>query len=60
MPISKGRTSTADRTSTLKVGDVAPDFQLKAYNSDEPFKLSDRRGKSNVIIAFFPFAFTPV
>jgi peroxiredoxin len=60
MPVTKGRTSTADRTSTLKVGDVAPDFQLKAYNSDEPFKLSDRRDSSNIVLAFFPFAFTPV
>ena len=58
--VAKGRTSNADRTSTLKVGDVAPDFSLKAHNSDEPFKLSDQRGKSNVVLAFFPFAFTPV
>jgi peroxiredoxin len=59
MAVAKGRTSTADRTSTLKVGDVAPDFELKATNSDTPWKLSDQRGK-NVVIAFFPFSFTPV
>jgi len=60
MPVTKGRTSTADRSSTLKVGDVAPDFELKATNSDKPWKLSERRGQHNVVIAFFPFAFTPV
>jgi len=59
MAVAKGRTSSADRTSTLKVGDVAPDFELKATNSDTPWKLSDHRGK-NVVIAFFPFSFTPV
>lgn len=48
----------ADRTSTLKVGDVAPDFELKAHNSDQPWKLSEHRGK-NVILAYFPFAFSP-
>jgi len=59
MAVAKGRTSTADRTSTLKVGDKAPDFELKAHNSDQPWKLADQRGK-NVVLAFFPFAFTPV
>jgi glutaredoxin-dependent peroxiredoxin len=43
----------------LKVGDVAPDFELKAHNSDKAWKLSENRGK-NVVLAFFPFAFTPV
>jgi peroxiredoxin len=60
MAITKGRKSTADRTSTLKVGDVAPDFDLKANNSDKTWKLSEQRGKSTVVIAFFPAAFTPV
>jgi len=59
MAVQKGRTSTASATSTLKVGDVAPDFALKAHNSDDPWKLSANRGK-NVVLAFFPFAFTPV
>ena len=60
MAVTKGRKSTADHTSTLKVGDVAPDFELKANNSDTTWKLSDQRGKRNVVIAFFPAAFTPV
>ncbi len=48
-----------DRTRTLKVGDPAPDFQLKGTNKTE-FKLSDYRGKKNVVLAFFPAAFSPV
>ena len=46
----------ADQTRTLKVGDQAPDFQLKGTGKTE-FKLSDQRGK-NVVLAFFPAAFS--
>jgi peroxiredoxin len=59
MAITKGRTSTSNQTKTLKVGDVAPDFALKSH-SGQDFKLSDLKGKKNVVLAFFPFAFTPV
>ncbi len=48
----------ADQTRTLKVGDAAPDFQLKGTGKTE-FKLSDQRGK-NVVLAFFAAAFSPV
>jgi len=42
----------------LQVGDKAPDFALRA--SDKSLiKLSEQRGK-NVLILFFPFAFTGV
>jgi peroxiredoxin len=41
----------------LKVGDEAPDFTLPDTNN-KPVKLSDFRGKKNVILAFFPAAFT--
>ena len=49
----------ADQTKTLKLGDAAPDFQLKGSGKTE-FKLSDYRGKKNVVLAFFPAAFSPV
>lgn len=57
MAIPKGRTSSADRTPTLKVGDPAPDFTLPSHDGDT-FSLAAARGK-NVVVAFYPFAFTP-
>jgi len=44
----------------LKVGDVAPDFKLTYFDgSDEKeVSLSQYRGKSNVVLAFYIFAFT--
>lgn len=44
-------------TSTLKVGDTAPDFTL-ADASGNQVTLSDFRGKQNVVLAFFPYAFS--
>jgi peroxiredoxin len=43
--------------TTLKAGDEAPDFSLPDTDS-KPVKLSDFRGKKNVVLAFFPAAFT--
>lgn len=36
----------------LKVGDKAPDFTLKALNSDKEFKLSDNFGKRPTFLIF--------
>jgi cytochrome oxidase Cu insertion factor (SCO1/SenC/PrrC family) len=41
----------------LKVGDLAPDFTLRDQNN-QPVKLSDFRGKKNVVLAFYVLAFT--
>lgn len=41
----------------LKVGDMAPDFSLIDTNRN-PVKLSDFRGKKNVVLAFYVLAFT--
>jgi len=44
----------------IKVGDMAPDFTLFAYDGKELKKVSlhDYRGKKNVALAFYVFAFT--
>jgi len=44
----------------LKVGDVAPDFKLKYFDGSglKDISLSDYRGKKNVVVAFYVFAFT--
>jgi len=44
----------------IKVGDVAPDFTLLEYdgNGVKPVSLHDFKGKKNVALAFFVFAFT--
>ena len=43
----------------LKPGDEAPDFELRSHRGGS-VKLSDFRGRKNVVIAFHPLAFTPV
>jgi thioredoxin-dependent peroxiredoxin len=44
-------------SSELKVGDMAPTFQLKTHEGKE-FKLEDRRGKWTILY-FYPKAETP-
>jgi len=41
----------------LKVGDPAPDFNLRATDG-KSYKLSDFRGKKNVVLAIYVLAFT--
>ncbi len=44
----------------LKVGDAAPDFKLQYFDGSnlKDVSLSQYRGKSNVVVAFYIFAFT--
>ncbi len=44
----------------IKVGDMAPDFTLLEYDGKgvKPVSLHDFRGKKQVALAFFVFAFT--
>ncbi|MBN1231146.1 MAG: redoxin domain-containing protein [Anaerolineales bacterium] len=42
----------------LSVGQTAPDFTLPSH-LDTGIKLSDFRG-NNVVLAFFPLAWTPI
>ena len=41
----------------LKVGDPAPEFSLRATDG-ETYKLSDFKGKKNVVLAIYVLAFT--
>jgi peroxiredoxin len=43
----------------IQVGDKAPDFELKD-NHGATVRLSDFRGDKNVVLLFYPFAFTGV
>ncbi len=43
----------------LKPGDKAPDFKLKSHLGSE-VRLSDYRGRKNVVLAFYPLSFTSV
>jgi peroxiredoxin len=43
----------------LQTGNTAPDFALE-NTSRQAIRLSDFRGKKNVVLAFHPLAFTPV
>jgi peroxiredoxin len=43
----------------ITVGMEAPDFELKSQ-LDGKIRLSDYRGRRNVLVVFFPMAWTPV
>jgi cytochrome oxidase Cu insertion factor (SCO1/SenC/PrrC family) len=43
----------------LEVGDEAPNFRLQDHTG-RYVRLSDYKDKSNVVVAFYPAAFTPV
>jgi peroxiredoxin Q/BCP len=52
-----GVAQIAAAAEPLKVGDAAPDFELKGSDG-KTYKLSDFRDKQAVVIAWFPRAFT--
>jgi cytochrome oxidase Cu insertion factor (SCO1/SenC/PrrC family) len=59
--LSGGRETTSGEihNAKLKVGDKAPEFEL--YDSTGGLvTLGDFRGKKNVVLAFYPAAWTPV
>lgn len=50
---------TVTATNLPAVGEAAPDFTIKS-TTDEDVALASFRGESNVVLAFFPLAFTSV
>ncbi len=49
--------TTGSPAGPLEVGSVAPDFTLRNQNN-QPVRLSSFRGEKNVLLVFFPLAFT--
>ena len=56
-PAGAGAQQPAAPQTQLKVGDPAPDFTL-TDTEGQTVKLSDFRGKKNVVLAFYVLAFT--
>jgi len=54
-----GQLKPVDSKLKVKVGQLAPDFMLKAV-SGEAVTLSQYQGKKNVVLSFVPAAWTPV
>jgi hypothetical protein len=54
-----GEPLMAKDVNAPKVGEEAPDFTAKSH-LDTDVKLSSFRGSKNVVLAFYPMAFTPV
>jgi cytochrome oxidase Cu insertion factor (SCO1/SenC/PrrC family) len=57
---ARAQTKQSERNSMPKVGDMAPDFKLNYFDgtNSKDVSLSQYRGKKNVVLAFFIFAFT--
>lgn len=60
-PAASGERAASDQPTApqtqLKVGDPAPDFAL-TDTEGQTVRLSDFRGKKNVVLAFYVLAFT--
>jgi cytochrome oxidase Cu insertion factor (SCO1/SenC/PrrC family) len=57
---SNQQSNEMQAASMPKVGEMAPDFTLKYFDGNDlkEISLSQYRGKKNVVVAFFIFAFT--
>jgi cytochrome oxidase Cu insertion factor (SCO1/SenC/PrrC family) len=55
-PAQPAKPPAAPKTH-LKVGDPAPDFTMQGTDG-KTYKLSDFKGKKNVVLAFYVLAFT--
>ncbi len=55
-----GNAPAATAKPALKVGSMAPDFTLQYFDGNDLKKVSlhDFRGKKNVMVGFYIFAFT--
>jgi len=60
VPLLAQSKEPAPPTNMPKVGDVAPDLKLQYFDGKDlkDVTLSQYRGKKNVVLAFYVFAFT--
>lgn len=58
--MAAGAASAAAQATMPKVGEMAPDFKLNYFDGNDlkAVSLDQYRGKKNVVLAFFVFAFT--
>lgn len=45
---------------SIRVGEPAPDFALRGSQGNDPVRLSSFKGQNNVVLLFFPLAWTSV
>jgi cytochrome oxidase Cu insertion factor (SCO1/SenC/PrrC family) len=57
LPTLRAADKPAETPPAVKVGDLAPDFTLTDQNGNK-VSLHDFKGKKNVALAFYIFAFT--
>jgi len=55
--LASAQDGVASKALELKVGDMAPDFELMGSDG-KTYTLSQFKGKKHVVLAFFPKAFT--
>lgn len=58
-PTSSDKYLSEDSSVRPQVGDLAPDFTLPSHIEEKSVTLNHLRGK-NVVLVFYPAAFTPV
>jgi len=53
--------NSGGRMAALKAGEIAPEIELPGVTGKQRqrFKLSDLRGKKNVVLAFYPLDWSP-
>jgi len=59
-PIARADSKASAPPPALKIGDTAPDFKMQYFDGNDlkDVTLSEYRGKKNVVLAFYIFAFT--
>jgi peroxiredoxin len=61
LSVSTARAAPKEQASAMpKVGDLAPDFKMQYFDGHDlkDVSLSQYRGKQQVVLAFYVFAFT--